>query len=217
MRQNSSHRIISILFLLSALVIPAYAQGPWPFPEPTLYPAICACPFNQSWGHIDPCSCACSFPGGCTGPQNRFSSSLMLANFSVNTTSGPAPLTVQFTDRSTGFPASWLWDFGDGSQSNLQNPIHTYTNGGTYTVSLTVSREQGNGYVLSGVTSTRTQESYITVTGPIVVPESEINAGEGQNPNFELTAQDLQRLRELTMNRTSLLERYSRFRTNGYT
>lgn len=36
-------------------------------------------------------------------------------------------------------PYSWLWNFGDGSTSTLQNPSHTYTTAGTYTVSLQVS------------------------------------------------------------------------------
>ncbi|HWQ64743.1 MAG TPA: PKD domain-containing protein, partial [Methanospirillum sp.] len=50
------------------------------------------------------------------------------AKFIVDKGSGPAPLTVQFTDTSTGSPNSWYWDFGDGSNSVKQNPSHTYTN-----------------------------------------------------------------------------------------
>ena len=37
------------------------------------------------------------------------------ANFTYNVTAGPAPLTVKFTDRSSGSPTSWSWDFGDGN------------------------------------------------------------------------------------------------------
>jgi PKD repeat protein len=68
-----------------------------------------------------------------------------VANFSANLTSGNAPLTVQFTDTSTGSPTSWSWDFnGDGvADSNVQSPLYTYTAPGTYTASLTVSN--GNG------------------------------------------------------------------------
>ena len=44
-----------------------------------------------------------------------------------------------FTDQSIG-PATWLWDFGDGSPtSNAQNPVHTFPALGTYTVTLTVT------------------------------------------------------------------------------
>lgn len=46
--------------------------------------------------------------------------------------------TVTFTDDATGTtPTSWLWDFGDGGTSALQNPTYTYQVPGTYVVSLT--------------------------------------------------------------------------------
>jgi len=48
-------------------------------------------------------------------------------------------LTVQFNDVSTGNPSSWLWNFGDGITSTLQNPNHTYATNGTYTVSLAIT------------------------------------------------------------------------------
>lgn len=44
-------------------------------------------------------------------------------------------LTVSCTDQSAGATA-WYWDFGDGSTSTLQNPVHTYTDTGTYTICL---------------------------------------------------------------------------------
>ncbi len=53
--------------------------------------------------------------------------------------SGPAPLQVQFTDQTTPTPATWVWDFGDGNTSNVQNPLHTYNTPGTYDVSLTTT------------------------------------------------------------------------------
>jgi len=78
------------------------------------------------------------------------------ANFSANVTSGCAPLTVQFTDTSTGSPTTWSWNFGDGSNSTLQSPSHQYTSAGTYNVSLTVSNACGS--------NTTTQTNYITIT-----------------------------------------------------
>lgn len=51
--------------------------------------------------------------------------------------------TISFTDNSTNVPQSWAWDFGDGSASTLQNPTHTYTNSGVYTVKLVVSNTIG--------------------------------------------------------------------------
>ncbi|MBK7215169.1 MAG: PKD domain-containing protein [Bacteroidales bacterium] len=46
--------------------------------------------------------------------------------------------SVQFLDLSTGQPNQWLWDFGDGTTSGLQNPIHTYNATGTFYVCLTI-------------------------------------------------------------------------------
>lgn len=43
---------------------------------------------------------------------------------------------TQFSDASSGVPVSWIWDFGDGSGSNVQHPAHVYANTGTYTVQL---------------------------------------------------------------------------------
>ena len=62
-----------------------------------------------------------------------------VANFSGSPTSGTEPLTVNFTDLSTGSITSWAWTFGDGGTSTAQNPSHTYTSAGTYTVALTVT------------------------------------------------------------------------------
>lgn len=50
-----------------------------------------------------------------------------IAGFSAQPTAGEAPLTVQFTDESTGDINSWSWDFGDSSTSTEQNPSHNYT------------------------------------------------------------------------------------------
>jgi beta propeller repeat protein len=65
------------------------------------------------------------------------------AQFSVNTTEGPAPLTVGFIDESSGEPTDWIWEFGDGTTSTEQNPEHTYP-AGLYTVRLTSGNEFGN-------------------------------------------------------------------------
>ena len=70
-----------------------------------------------------------------------------VANFSANPTSEKVPLTVVFTDTSTGIPAKWIWDFGDGSKSYLQNPVHKYSKSGVYTVNLTVKNAAGRNMV----------------------------------------------------------------------
>ncbi|MFA5212969.1 MAG: PKD domain-containing protein, partial [Methanoregula sp.] len=88
----------------------------------------------------------------------------LVANFTAKNTSGIAPLTVRFTGTSTGLPKSWNWSFGDGSFVNAteQNPVHTYINIGTYTVSLTVSNTTGS--------NTLTVTNYITVTKSPLAP-----------------------------------------------
>lgn len=58
------------------------------------------------------------------------------------TSSCDTPLTVQFTDGSS-FATSWSWDFGDGTFSSQQNPSHTYTTPGLYTVTLLVGTANG--------------------------------------------------------------------------
>ncbi|WP_281774444.1 chitobiase/beta-hexosaminidase C-terminal domain-containing protein [Methanobacterium formicicum] len=67
-----------------------------------------------------------------------------VANFTANDTSDISPLSVQFTDTSTGNPTAWSWDFGDGSSSNEQNPKHTYYALGNYTVTHSVSNADGS-------------------------------------------------------------------------
>lgn len=102
------------------------------------------------------------------------------ADFLASPLSGVAPLTVDFTDTSTGPVDQWLWDFGDepgptfgqsdatpfevrGTTSAVtfsseQNPTFTYTQPGTYTVSLTASG--------SGLSDTLTQVALIDVAAP---------------------------------------------------
>lgn len=80
------------------------------------------------------------------------------ASFSANRTMVIPGESIAFTDSSTQTPTSWSWSFGDGTLSTLQNPSHTYTTSGTYTVSLTASNYFGSntsvrtGYISVGAT-----------------------------------------------------------------
>jgi beta propeller repeat protein len=71
------------------------------------------------------------------------SSESLIADFSVSSNTGNAPLNVTFTDKSIGSPYAWKWDFGDGANSTQQNPTHTYSKAGNYTVTLTISNTDG--------------------------------------------------------------------------
>jgi PGF-pre-PGF domain-containing protein len=67
-----------------------------------------------------------------------------VADFTANRTEGDKPLAVKFTDTSTNTPVSWTWNFGDGTTSFVQNPVHTYSSAGTYTVNLTATNAAGS-------------------------------------------------------------------------
>ena len=80
------------------------------------------------------------------------------ANFTANTTTGCAPLTVQFTSTSSANAQTFNWQFPGGtpSSSTAQNPTVVYNTAGTYSVTLTVSNAAGN--------NTATQTNLIVVT-----------------------------------------------------
>jgi len=67
-----------------------------------------------------------------------------VALFSQDKVFGRAPLTVSFRDRSLYNPTEYLWTFGDGTTSTEQNPVHTYTRSGLFTVQLSVSNAAGS-------------------------------------------------------------------------
>jgi len=82
-----------------------------------------------------------------------------VADFTASPLKGIVPLKVTFTDLSTGDPDSYLWNFGDGSKSSGQNPVHTYSTQGIYSVTLTAENDGGNNSVQ--------KSKYITVEGPV--------------------------------------------------
>jgi PKD repeat protein len=85
------------------------------------------------------------------------------ASFIGAPTSGERPLTVVFTNTSTGDYTSSSWNFGDGGTSGAQNPTYGYTTAGVYTVTLQASGPGG--------THALTRSNYITVTPASVVAD----------------------------------------------
>ncbi|MGB9133681.1 MAG: PKD domain-containing protein [Methanosarcina sp.] len=95
--------------------------------------------------------------------------------FWASRTSGTVPVTIGFTDASTNTPTVWYWDFGDGTNSTLKNPRHTYTSAGTYSITLTASNAGGS--------ATKTRYNYITLTGtttqkPVASFTSNVTSGK---------------------------------------
>jgi PKD repeat protein len=67
-----------------------------------------------------------------------------VASFYGSPTTGNVPLSVSFTDVSSNTPTSWFWEFGDGTNSTLQNPSHAYTRSGFKNVALTATNSAGS-------------------------------------------------------------------------
>jgi thermitase len=102
---------------------------------------------TYGYGRVNLYNAVTAALGGGTSPT---------AAFSGTPTSGTAPLGVAFSDQSSGSPTSWSWNFGDGGSSTAQNPSHTYTVAGSYTVSLRVSNSSGS--------DTEVKTGYISVS-----------------------------------------------------
>ncbi len=67
-----------------------------------------------------------------------------VAYFSANVSTTCTGI-VQFSDLSSNGPSQWLWNFGDGSTSTEQNPVHAYATNGTFTVILKATNNYGTG------------------------------------------------------------------------
>ncbi|RKY16519.1 MAG: hypothetical protein DRP63_05240 [Planctomycetota bacterium] len=104
------------------------------------------------------------------------------ADFEASPTYGTAPLTVTFTDKSTGTITQWEWDFdNDGNvDSTVQNPTYIYSNPGWYTVKLTVTGPLGS--------DTLVKERYILVVSNVYyvdgVNGNDANGGTGWGDAF---------------------------------
>ena len=130
---------------------------------------------SDTKGYLAPSSC------GNNSPQS---------DFNGTPTMGCAPLTVQFTDLSTGSPTSWNWSFGDGSYSANASPAHTFTLPGSYQVSLSVANAYG--------ADTKTVPGYINVSptplinatadiGGSIYPNGTVSVSCGTNQTFTIT------------------------------
>ena len=91
--------------------------------------------------------CTGSLTGGFTYIPNDTSCRVPpppLPRASFTVTTAPASFTVIFSDTSTGNPVIFSWEFGDGTTSIQENPVHTYAISATYVVTLTVTNAAGS-------------------------------------------------------------------------
>ncbi|AKB53996.1 cell surface protein [Methanosarcina barkeri MS] len=93
-----------------------------------------------------------------------------VADFFAFFTSGNAPHTTEFMDKSTGNPTDWYWEFGDGATSTKRDPVHTYQDPGSYTVTLTATNDAGS--------DEKIKASYIVVKESATNTESTVNTAE---------------------------------------
>jgi hypothetical protein len=93
------------------------------------------------------------------------------ANFTASPTSTSPSQEIMFNDTSDASPTRWHWDFGDGTNSTLQNPIHIYQKPGNYTVTLTVWNDIGS--------DTLSESNFITIL-PSGAPDS--GSGRSNSP-----------------------------------
>jgi outer membrane protein assembly factor BamB len=134
-----------------------------------------------------------------------------VANFTATPTNGKTPLTVEFTDTSSGnIINAWAWDFdNDGTiDSTEQNPTYTYNNPGIYTVKLTVSGPYDSAseiktdfITITPVTNTRTNKTYVNIQSAI--DDSETLDGDtilvGSGPYAENYSENVNVTKQLTI------------------
>jgi large repetitive protein len=96
-----------------------------------------------------------------------------VADFTSTVTNGSAPLAVQFNDTSSNGPTSWFWNFGDGCNSTLQNPVHIYNASGMYTVTLNATNNGGSNQTM--------KTGYITVSDLLQQVNVVINSSNNQS------------------------------------
>jgi gliding motility-associated-like protein len=120
-----------------------------------------------------------------SGPYTVGGTPAVVAAFTASQYTGTAPLTIHYTDQSTG-AANYNWTFGNNSTSTAQNPSTTYSSGGTYVVILTAS----NG------TCSDTAMRIIIVEQPIslVVPNIFSPNGDGINEEFGIISSGITQL-----------------------
>jgi PKD repeat protein len=105
-----------------------------------------------------------------------------VSDFIYSTSTVKINENIQFTDKSTNVPTSWLWSFGDGTTSTERNPVKSYAKAGVYSVSLKVKNASGE--------DTKTFVNAIVVTDVIGYPVAAFDVSKNPaivNENIQFT------------------------------
>lgn len=119
----------------------------------------------------------------------------LVADFSISSEGGIAPLEVIFTDLTTGDPNRWQWNFDDGTgNTSVRHPRHTFTAPGEYTIVLTSYN------ICESDTKTMTIVVPIAPPGHIIratadpggsiSPSGNVTVEDGSNQSFTITPTD---------------------------
>lgn len=111
--------------------------------------------FNGAWGAFPYTTTGKIYVSNDDGRLFILQSNIEGVSFTATPLTGDVPLTVDFIDQTIGDVDSWLWDFGDGDTSTVQNPQHEYTQPGQFDVTLTVTED--------GEESSRIRTDYVMV------------------------------------------------------
>jgi len=97
-----------------------------------------------------------------------------------NPTMNVAPLTVSFTNTSSGDGLSYVWNFGDGETALVENPTHTFSQG-VWNVTLTVTNENGTDTTSTTIVALPASSNGASTNDD---PPPGWSAGDGPPPGF---------------------------------
>jgi gliding motility-associated-like protein len=123
---------------------------------------------------------ACTSPGGLIPVTVQVIE--ITASISADPLTGFVPLDVSFTGTTTG--NTFVWNFGDGTGDVILNPIHTYTEIGNYTATLTIT-DNGNCPIVIPFTIEVIGES------SILIPNVFTPNNDGSNDVFTVSGTNL--------------------------
>ncbi|WBB62076.1 PQQ-dependent sugar dehydrogenase [Streptomyces sp. WMMC500] len=122
--------------------------------------------------------------------ENMTGGASPVAEAGADKTSGQAPLAVQFSSEGTtdpdGTELTYSWDFGDGATSDQADPAHTYTENGTYNVTLTATDSDG----LTGSANVQITVGNTAPTVTLDLPQDGQSFDFGDEVPFEVTVTD---------------------------